>query len=308
MSLVARKRFSTIECDARKRRAEVRGGTETEGRVVSALLATFTLCLFAAATPADPLLSVFDAHVHYNRVDWARYPPARVLKLWDENAVAAALVSSTPDDGTRKLHELAPARVIAFLRPYRSPADRANWFANAEVLAYIERRLRHGIYRGIGEFHLFDGQSGTPQIKRLVGLAVENDIVLYAHSDPATVRALYAINPQVKILWAHAGMDTTVQTIGDMLERYPTLMAELSVRQRHIAPGGRLDSRWRALFLRLPQRFMIGVDTARAARWDSYAQLLNEHRRWLAQLPRDVSEKIAHGNAERYFVIHAASK
>lgn len=261
----------------------------------------FTLCVFASATPADPRLPVFDAHIHYNRVDWTSHPPATVFTLWDENGVVAALVSSTPDDGTRKLHEVAPARVIAFLRPYRSPADRANWFASAEVLAYVEQRLRHSIYRGIGEFHLVDGQSGAPQIRRLVGLAVENDIALFAHSDPATVRALYAIDPRLKILWAHAGMDTSPQTIGDMLERYPTLMAELSVRQRHIAPGGRLDPRWHALFLRHPQRFMIGMDTARAARWHSYGQLLNEHRRWLTQLPPEIAANIAYGNAQRYF-------
>lgn len=258
-------------------------------------------CVLAVTVRAEQRLAIFDAHVHYNRVNWNEYSPPVVMALWDENGVVAALVSSTPDDGTLKLYESAPHRVIPFLRPYRSRADRANWFASDDVLAYVERQLQRGIYRGIGEFHLFDRQADTPQIKRLVRLVVERDIVLYAHSDSATVRALYTIDPQVKILWAHAGMDTSAQAIGEMLERYATLMAELSVRQRHIAPGGRLDPQWRALFMRHPQRFMIGVDTARAARWASYAQLLAEHRRWLAQLPPEVAANVAHGNAQRYF-------
>ncbi len=258
-------------------------------------------CVFAFAVRAEQRLVIFDAHLHYNRVNWNEYSPAAVMALWEANGVVGALVASTPDDGTLKLYESARHRVIPFLRPYRSRADRTNWFARAEVLAYVEQRLERGIYRGIGEFHLFDGQTDTPQIKRLVRLAVERDIVLYAHSDPTAVQALYSLDPQVKILWAHAGMNTRAQTIADMLERYPTLMAELSVRQRHIAPAGRLDPHWRALFLRYPQQFMIGVDTARAARWASYVQLLAEHRRWLAQLPPEVAANIAHGNAQRYF-------
>lgn len=269
--------------------------------VLFRLTVAVAVCVFAFAVRAEQRLAIFDAHVHYNRVNWSQYSPATVIALWKEYAVVGALVSSTPDDGTLKLYELAPRRVIPFLRPYRSRADRANWFASAEVLDYVEQRLTRGIYRGIGEFHLFDGQADTPQIKRLVSLAVEQNIVLYAHSEPATVRALYTSDPRVQILWAHAGMDTNAQTIGDMLERYPTLMAELSVRQHDIAPGGHLDPSWRRLFLRHPQRFMIGVDTARAARWASYAQLLAEHRRWLAQLPPEVAANIAHGNAQRYF-------
>ena len=267
----------------------------------SCLLPGLVAGSFAFATPVAERLPIFDAHVHYNEVNWTQYSPSRVLELWNTTGVADALVSSTPDDGTLKLHALGGKRVIPFLRPYRSPADRANWFASAEVLAYVEQRLERGIYRGIGEFHLFAGQSGTPQIQRLVELAVEGDIPLYAHSDVATVHALYLLNSRVRILWAHAGVNTSPQAISTMLERYPTLMAELSIRQHDVAPGGRLDERWRALFIRHPDRFMVGVDTSRASRWNSYARLLDQHRRWLAQLPSEIATNIARGNAKRYF-------
>lgn len=274
----------------------------------AALLAIFCAVPLAGMAAADDELSLFDAHIHYNREDWLQFPPSTVLTLWQQAGVGGALVSSTPDDGTLKLYEAAPARVIPFLRPYRSPTDRSNWFADPEVMAYVVQRLQRGVYQGIGEFHLSDGQFQTAQIKQLVELAVERDIVLHAHCDAATVRGLYALNPRARILWAHAGMDTSVQTITTMLERFPTLMAELSVRQRHIAPGGRLDPRWRALFLRYQERFMVGIDTSRASRWQSYVQLAQEHRRWLRQLPDDVAEKIAHGNAQRYFTIDPAGK
>lgn len=272
------------------------------------VLAAFCTAFLAGVAAADDELPLFDAHVHYNRVDWQQFPPSTVLRLWRQAGVSGALVSSTPDDGTLKLYQEAPERVIPFLRPYRSPADRSNWFADPEVAAYIVQRLKRGVYLGIGEFHLSDGQFRTAQIKQLVELAAERDIVLHAHCDAATVRGLYALNPKAKILWAHAGMDTSVQTIATTLERFPTLLAELSVRQRDIAPDGRLDPQWRALFLRYPERFMVGIDTSRASRWQSYVYLAQEHRRWLQQLPRDVAEKIAYGNAARYFGIGQVGK
>ena len=270
-------------------------------------LAALSVTLLATVA-ADEELPLFDAHIHYNRVDWQQFPPSTVLALWQQAGVSGVLVSSTPDDGTLKLYDAAPKRVVPFLRPYRSPADRGNWFADPEVMSYVTQRLQRGIYRGVGEFHLNDGQFRTAQIKQLVQLAVERDIALHAHCDAATVRGLYALNPKAKILWAHAGMDTSVETIAITLERFPTLMAELSVRQRDIAPGGRLDPQWRGLFLRYPERFMVGIDTSRASRWQAYLQLAQEHRRWLRQLPHAVAEKIAHGNAERYFAIDQTGK
>jgi hypothetical protein len=53
---------------------------------------------------------------------------------------------------------------------------------------------------------------------------------------------------------------------------------------------------------------MVGIDTSRASRWRSYVQLAQEHRRWLRQLPDDVAERIAHGNAHGYFSIDPTGK
>jgi hypothetical protein len=46
---------------------------------------------------------------------------------------------------------------------------------------------------------------------------------------------------------------------------------------------------------------MIGTDTYVTPRWGTYAAIVDEHRRWLAQLPRDVAEAIAYRNAVRLF-------
>lgn len=266
-------------------------------------LALLIAFLYTASTvSADEPLPIFDTHVHYSEETWVSYSPKAVMKLLDQAGVTRALVSSTPDDGTLMLYQEDSDRVVPILRPYRSSADMHDWIRNPDVLAYVEERLQHGIYRGIGEFHLLDErQVKTPQIRRLAQLAVERDIVLHVHADAGPVRALYAINPKLEILWAHAGVFASPQEIGELLDRYSRLWTEVSLRASDIAPNGRLDPAWRGLFLRHPERFMIGTDTWTTSRWPGYVDLVQEHRGWLAQLPERVAQNIAYRNAARLF-------
>ena len=54
------------------------------------------------AQPND--LPVFDTHIHYSMPDWSEYPEDRILGILQQAGIRRALVSSTPDDGTIKLH------------------------------------------------------------------------------------------------------------------------------------------------------------------------------------------------------------
>jgi hypothetical protein len=263
-------------------------------------LSLFFLVLNPALAQYQPDLPIFDAHIHYSEPDWTVYTPEEILKIFDRAGVRRALVSSTPDDGTLKLYEKAPARITPELRPYRTRADIESWYGDPAVLAYVEERLKRGIYKGIGEFHLFGGQTNTPVIRRIVELAVEKNLFLHAHSDEAAVEELFALNPKVKILWAHAGMSSEPEAIGKLLDRYPTLWAELAIRT-DMAPGGKLDPAWRALFLRHPDRLMVGTDTWVTSRWAELPGYLAQTRAWLRQLPPEVAEKVAFRNAERLF-------
>ncbi len=265
-------------------------------------VSVWALGLLLAGPPADPAqeFAIFDTHLHYSRDSWDYYTPEAVLTILDRAGVRRALVSSTPDDGTLRLYEKAPTRIVPILRPYRNRGDIGAWFQDPEVLAYVEKRLETGIYKGIGEFHLFGGQTTTPVVKRIVELAVQKNLVLHAHSDDRAVEELFALNPGVKILWAHAGMSAGPEVVGRLLERYPTLWVELALRT-DVAPGGRLDPAWRALFLHHPQRFMVGTDTWIPSRWEALPGYLDDVRGWLRQLPRDVADQIAFDNAARLF-------
>ena len=265
----------------------------------SLLTVTILLALGSIAEPAQDL-PIFDAHIHYSQPDWGFYSPEDILKILDEAGVKTALVSSTPDDGTLRLYDKAPTRIVPELRPYRTRDDIGSWHQDPTVLAYVEERLKKGVYKGIGEFHLYGGQTGTPVIKRLVELAVEKNLVLHAHSDDAAIRELLALDARVKILWAHAGMSAGPDLVGALLDRFPTLWVELALRS-DVAPAGQLDPAWRALFLRHPDRFMVGTDTWMTSRWADLPTGMAAIRAWLNQLPKDVAEKIAFQNAERRF-------
>lgn len=190
---------------------------------------------------------------------------------------------------------------MPFLAPYRTRADRATWFEDEALLAQIEQWLEEDIWRGIGEFHLFSGQTDTPVIRRLLELAEQQGLHLQTHGDALMITQLYAIAPGVVVIWAHAGTEPRPAVLAWLLERYPTLHVDLSVRDPLIAPEGRLDPEWRALFLRFPKRFLVGVDTFSVNRWRNFDAVVEQTRRWLDQLPPEVARQIAHGNAKRLF-------
>jgi len=243
---------------------------------------------------------LFDAHVHYNQDAWDGLTPDRALSILARAHVFRALVSSTPDDGTIRLFARAPKGIVPMLRPYRTRADMSSWPRDTTVQAYVEQRLGRGIYRGIGEFHLGAEDADAPVVRRCAELAAERDIFLWAHVDDMTVEKLLTLYPRVKILWAHAGMTSPPVTVGRLLDRFPRLWVELAYRT-DVAPGGRLDPGWRTMFLRHPDRFMVGTDTWTPSRWETLRAGMRAVQDWLAQLPREVAEQIAWKNGERLF-------
>jgi hypothetical protein len=264
------------------------------------LVVLTTALLLAPGLARAQVLPLFDAHIHFSQGDWDSYTPERALSILAQAGVRRAIVSSTPDDGTLKLYEKSPAGVVPFLRPYRTRGDMASWPRDPAVAAYVEERLKRGIYKGIGEFHLGASDADAPVVQRLAQLARERSIFLHAHVDDTTIEKMLTLYPGVKMLWAHAGMSSPPETVGKLLDRFPQLWVELALRG-DVAPGGTLDPAWRAVFLRHPDRFLVGTDTWTTSRWDAVRDSMQEVQRWLAQLPRDVAEKIAHLNGERLF-------
>ena len=256
--------------------------------------------LWVSVGPALAELPIFDAHIHFSQPDWDVYTPERALSILARAGVRRAIVSSTPDDGTLKLYDRAPKGIVPFLRPYRTRGDMSTWPRDPAVAAYVEERLKRGVYRGIGEFHMGAADVDGQTVKRVAELAAQRDLFLQCHVDDVTIEKLLTVYPRVRLLWAHAGMSASAATVGRLLDRYPKLWVELALRS-DVAPGGTLDPEWRTVFLKFPDRFMVGTDTWTTSRWETITDGMRHVQQWLAQLPPDVAEKIAWKNGETLF-------
>ena len=247
-------------------------------------------------------LPIADAHVHYSHDSVEFTPPERVIELMRSAELKFALVSSSDDNGTQLLSDLAPDLIVPGLRPYRRRGELGTWFRDDGALAYVEKLLATNRYATIGEFHLFGDDADLPIPRRIVELAVEHNLVLHAHSDADAVERLLAQDPTVKVLWAHAGFDTP-EDVSDMLDKHDRLWADLGFRGE-VGSGGTLKPEWIDLFTRHPTRMMLGTDTYTPERMYFLPEHAANARTWLRSLPDDLAERVAWRNAYDLLMPH----
>ena len=64
---------------------------------------------------------------------------------------------------------------------------------------------------------------------------------------------------------------------------------------------GALRREWRDLFTRYPEHFMFATDAHKAHRWVKYAEVVEQWRLILGQLPDPLAEALAWRNAEHVY-------
>ena len=295
----------TIQVDGEPVASQVEGAIETSTSVPTPVPTTVPIATEAPAeahTHHDPL-PIFDTHVHYSQDAWSAFSPAEVIQKFINSNIGRAMVSSSPDEGTRRLYAEAPEMIVPFARLYHGNATSSDWYLAEGIYEYLQGLLETHPYQGIGEFHLHSSANvDLPSVQNTIREAVARDIYLFIHTDAANVTAIFNFEPNAKIFWGHAGMSEPPEVVSAMLDQYPNLWTDLSYREYQIiAPDGQIAPEWLALFLRHPDRITVGSDTWVTARWRGYEQTIEQHRLYLDQLPRDVAEKIAFRNAVRLF-------
>ncbi len=269
------------------------------GRVIMFLSLPLLILMVALWKPnSEP--PIFDAQVHYNEESWDGVSVKAILNTAKAKNVPWLLVGSLPNEGTWLLYEENPDHVIPMLVPYQSSDERDTWFKDPKSLPFIRKEIGAKPYRGIGEFFLFDGQVNTPVVQGMVEIALQRHLVLHARADQFAINQLFALGPNLRILWAHGGMFTSPKTIGDMLARYPKLWVEISHRG-DVAPGGTLSPEWREVMQQYPDRFLLGSGTYTKEYWYQFRYSFDRYRDWLQQLPPDLAERIAFRNGLKLF-------
>lgn len=243
---------------------------------------------------------IFDAQVHYNKADWQRVRVEAIVNGIRELNVRWLLVGSTPNEGTWRLANALPDRVIPMWIPETKRDSRDQWMHDPEQLAAMTQEFQNKPYRGVGELWLAHGDIQSEGVQQLVELASEKNLVLHLRTDPVAIRSLFTIEPTLKILWAHAGVYADAAEVESLLWQYPNLWIELS--HRHDAtPQGNLNPDWRELILNHADRVLVGTGTYNADYWYQYRTILSNHRQWLSGLPEEVALKVAYLNGEGLF-------
>jgi len=270
------------------------------GRAIVFISLPLMLLSIALWEPSKPEPPIFDAQVHYNEESWEHVSVKAILNTAKETNVPWLLVGSLPNEGTSRLYLGDPDRVIPMMVPYRTREERDTWFDDPKTLSYIESEISIIPYRGIGEFFLFASQADTPVVRGMVEIAQRRHLVLHARSDPSTIRRLFELGPDLRILWAHGGMFVSPGVIGELLGRYPHLWVDISLRE-DVAPHGTLSPEWREIMLRHPDRFLLGSGTYTTQYWYQFRYYFDKYRDWLKQLPPGTAERIAFRNGLELF-------
>jgi len=266
----------------------------------------YLLCLAAAAcvgwsgpAGADQELPIFDAHMHYSHDAWQAVPPEQVVEILKKAGVKRAMVSSSNNDGTRMLQDVAPEIIVPELRPYRSRGEISTWAKDPTLIPFLKDLLGKRRYMAIGEFHIYGADADLPNMRKVVELARKHGLYLHSHSDADAVDRHFRQDPAAKVLWAHSGFERP-EKVRAMLRRYATLWCDLAFLTSH-ASNGKVAPGWREAFLEFPDRFVVGTDTFTPERWHYVIEHARWSRQWLADLPADVARKIAYENGDRLF-------
>ena len=277
--------------------------------VAVALLATLAAAPAWAADYAGPLV---DAHSHVpnaTAIDayvaaMKRHNVTKVLLLGvggvqkDDAAWIAAAMKKHPD------------RVVAG-QPVADPTA-------ASAAARLDGELAKSGARAVGEIHVrqvsrkIERSPAEAAFVKVLEVAARHKTPVVIHDElnadatTALEAALSAV-PSATIVLAHGG-ESAPAALEALLGRHRNLVVDLSGMHFQRTPAlatekGPLDPAWKALIVKHPDRFVMGIDVWAARLFEPAMldRLMTWTRRILGELPPEVAERVAHRNATALF-------
>ena len=151
-------------------------------------------------------------------------------------------------------------------------------------------------------------------------LAEKYDVPIMLHTEfsrPDYMLKICKMNTKAKILWAHAGALLKPEYVDQVMTACPNVTSGMGASDpwrynQHTDAKYQLKAEWKALFLKYPNRFMVGSDTVWPVEdidswhtpdtgWQELDRFWDFHRQWLSQLPKEIEQKIMRENAMAYF-------
>jgi len=304
--------------------------TKLHYRIVIFFSLSILLVFVSSITQADELYFI-DAH---SQIDHNVEDINLVLNQMNENNVRKTLLSSRGKRNDSEILELARksgGRIIASIR------TKGNKYTKNKPQFYdkLLKQSNSGQFGAIAEVIMYHAQKGSkakeveiyPSDKRVsaaLNVAKKNNWPFVAHIEFAALgdekrkhymdefESLLKENQSNPVMLIHVG-----QLQPEEAEIFLTKYTNFYLMTSHADPitvntssqpwvnmfkGKRFKPNWKVLMLKYPDRFLFALDNVWAKHWKKdYSQKVKLWRDALAELPSEIADKIAHGNAERVY-------
>ncbi len=227
------------------------------------------------------------------------------------------------------LSENNPDRIVASIR-VKGGAYKRN---KPKFYKKLRKRGASGNFGAIAEVLMYHAQKGNKadevkiwpddkRVKACIDVARSNGWPLVAHIEFAALsksrrkkfmrklESLLTDNRSLPVVLIHMGQ-LKAEAVQQLIEKHPnvyfiTSHANPVVTTQSKQPWvnmfkkGSFKQKWKALLVQYPDRFIFALDNVWGRHWGPlYQEQVDYWRAALAEIPRPVADKIAHGNAER---------
>lgn len=277
--------------------------------------------LYFAQTSLLTASEIFaDSHIHFNWDHTEVTSMQEVIDILKQHNVGLAIVTSTPSKLALELREKGGDWIVPFFSPYIHELGKSDWYLDEQVIKDAEKGLKNGAYFGIGEIHFMNGfqpKMDNNIFLKLLKLAEQYNVPMLIHIDSGnekTFLQLCSENPNIKMIFAHAGGNLRAPHIEKILQQCDKVWIDFAARDPWRYDGLSKDDftllpEWRSLVINYPTRFITGTDpvwkVTRWSTWDTddegwthYQKLYDYHWSWMNDLPENVRRKIAWENTQ----------